>query len=488
MKKLPLVLVLLLCFLTWWKLSLIPPKGDGLIYMISSYNNIYFSNFIKNLASFDWSAVVFGEILRRLFGTSYMFYGWIEVVFQLLTVFVFYKTVFLISKKNKVAFAASVILGVSFYGNWDMYAGGIYPWFLERVPIMLFLIPSFGFLHLFLEKKLIRYYRYSIILFFISIAIAHWGIFFTGPFVFYPIFWSIFNKRNQILKYTLISCVYILVVGFFFILQNLVNPGVGPSWGLLEFVLNPNKFNYFSDIVSQFVYWTTYLPFVKIALAGFNQSPITIFIKPESSLFFTPYVVVIYLLAFVITYIKLHKFRPLLITTGVSLVGIFFMNSYFGQYHISTQPGPNRYLYLPTYLFAIFWSLFLWAMFWLKKQKSFYIGHLTVLLFFVVNFWLVSENFKWNNESYQRSSILWKLADATAKKIQKGSTVIIQNSQFGLYESKFFTDEFLKKEITFISDIENLKLETTNTGQIFKIEYDSNCKCGKVFEWKKTLK
>lgn len=488
MKKLPLFLVLLLSFLTWWKLSLITIRGDGFVYLIDNYNRIYFQHFLRNLTSFDWSAVLFGEILSNLFKTNFSLYGWTEVVFLLATVALFYWSIFTVTKNRLVAFSASLILGTSYYGNWDMYAGGIFPWFLERIPLMILLIPSFTFLHLFLEKQKRKYYLYSILLYTLGVWISHWGIIFIGIYIFYPFFWSRFNSKKTSKNYLLISFSYILVSSIFFILQKILGNGVGPSWGFIEFLTHPFTFNYISDMVSQLVYWTTYLPFIELVLSGFVKSPITTFVVAKTSLVFTPYILIIYLGAFIYTYKNLPKYRPLFLTVVVSLLSIFFLNAYFGQYHIPTQPGPSRYLYLPTYLLAIFWTFFLWSAFWIKKNKFYYVGHFVLFAFFTVNFWLVSENFKWNMETYTKTKNAWYLAIDTASKAPAGSTIVIPNQETGRYEAQFLTDQFLNKEITFVSDIDEWEKVTKANSKIFKIEYDSNCNCAVSLEWQKIKK
>lgn len=486
MKKftLPFIAVII-TFITWWRLSTISLFGDSLIYFLHSYHDKYLSNFFIKLANFDWFALLLGKAQEMFFGTDWRFYGWTEVVVLIMCALLFYWAVLTITKKSIVAFCASLIVGTSYYGNWDMYAGGIYLVFLERVPTMLFLIPSFTLLHLFLEKKEKRYYLLSLILFFIGVGIGHWGAFITAPFVFYPFFWHWFNLKRMKLRGTLLyGSLFGVISLFYVIIQNLLHPGLVPDWSFSEFLLNPHRFDYPINMLRQLVYWSTYLPFVDVAKGGFISSPISLFVKPEVSLSYTPHVLIAYIVAFIAIYKKLPKFRALLITVVLSMVSIFFFNTYFDQYHIATQAGASRYLNLPTYLLAIFWSLFLWAVFWQYKKFKYVLGVLIMFLFILTNYWLVSENFKWTQEAHTKNKSIWNVAVAFGTILPKNSYVIIPYPQMGEYESEFLTDQFENKNITFIDSGQDWSNKIDRRQNIYVIKYVSECKC---IEWEKLL-
>ena len=154
------------------------------------------------------------------------------------------------------------------------------------------------------------------------------------------------------------------------------------------------------------------------------------------------------------------------------------MNSYFGQYHISTQPGPNRYLYIPTYLLSIFWSLFLFAFFWKNTARRFLIGVFLLFIFCALNFWYINENFNWNRNFYETRNKIWMDSVKLARSVPVNSSIILPAPYNGNYEIEFLNDNFSFKSVEFlVSDA----IERKNPNrEYYQLMYDEKCKCSKV--------
>lgn len=478
---LALVFLILLTLLVWYQLLELTIRGVGYEYLLQRLQEKYW-NPPLTLLSFYLGAVLAGKLLTTLFGVNFIGYFLVELLVILLNTSLFYLLVFVITKNRIVSITSSVIQTVNYFGNWDMYAGGIYAYFLERLPTMLFIIPSFLFLHLYLEKNRLRYFITSVFLFFVGIAGWHWSVLFSVAFFFYPVFWLIFNKKKDILKYGIVIITYILITIFFVFTQLKLYPDAQPRWTFLSYLTHPQNYHYIEQVIRQLVYWSQYPSLINlINILSSKSAPIS-YISTTNAAQITYPIIAIYFLMTVFIFYRLPKFRKLLMTIIFSILAIFYLNVYFDQYHVETQPGSNRYLYLPTYLLSIFWALAGWAIFKKENRIHFIVIILSLGIYFYLNISMINYDFIALRERDQSTKQIFEYLSLNRIKLPDNSLIILPDKSIGIYEATFLTDQLGKGKIKFFSEGQLVDEGIISTNKLVKYVFNYDCQCIKKWE------
>ncbi len=321
------------------------------------------------------AGVLLGSILPKLAGANMLLYMWIQLIVMLFIGVLFYFVVKVVTRNHFIAFSASLMYTISYFGNFAMYMVDYSAHFLERASVnVIFLLLSFLFLHLFLEKTNKKYYIISLTFYFLGIMSSHFSILFTGPYFFYPFFWNIFNKKNA-LKGFATGMSYLLISGFFIYIQSIgIEPVLGTHESFLQFILKPQKYHYPEKMLMQLVYWSQYPNIIKAMLSGL--SPLSVFDYAYAATL-KPFIIISYIGGTLVIYKALPKKRALLLTAILGTASIFLLNIYLGRQDQLYSAGASRYLYYPSYLLAIFWSLFLWLLF---KNKNIGLKIIAIIL------------------------------------------------------------------------------------------------------------
>ena len=444
-----ILLLLVLAYVAWQQIPQLVIRGDGFVYMVSSTLNEFFGRDYF-YTGFELSAAVLGLILPALYKTNISYYFYTSLFVMMIINVFFYILLRFITKNKVVSFFGALIFAVNYFGNFDMYSQHCYCFFTERIVPVIFILPAFLFLHLFLEKQKIKYYFISILLYFLGIGMGHFVVLFTAPFFLYPIFWYLFKNKKIIerTKGILIGAPYLMTSGFFVLIQRVHEAGLEKKVGLLEFLLNPQATQYPEKIVRQLVYWSEYEPII----LNFGRASLHSYIDVQSAVSITPYVVGIYILAALILFIKLTHMRALLLTTIFGTLSIFYLNAWFGQYDVLNQPGANRYLYLPTILLVIFWTLFLW-MLWKSKYRIIKIlAIVLVAIYYLLNWIIISDMFRdvlfWDRST----KVTYQYMNSIRERLPKGTLVVAPYPEVGVYESMFFTEQIGNGEVEFLAE------------------------------------
>jgi len=471
-------------------------RGDGYVYLIQSFRDTYTSTLPIRLLSFDVSPAILSWPLVHHFGLNISGYYSIALVFMMVINVTFYFLALVLLKNRFVALITTLIFATNYVGQWEMYASHMYAFFMERIPLMLLLVPSLIFLHLFLERKQHKYYAISLVLYFLGIGIAHWGVIFTAPFLIYPFFWRWFNDKKPTFKKAcvggLVGLTYLLISGLFVGLQFWKYGGYGPSdWTFLGFLLHPAKYHYFADILRQLAYWSEfpvilmgfkrflgYLLDGQIVRPFYNGDPFSL-LNVSNAKLITPWVLATYLSALVIICRRLPKFRALLATVVFGISAIFFLNTYFGQYLVNSQAGINRYLYLPTYLLSIFWGLAFWAVFWRDRKRVWKVlGILLVTFYLGMNYFLIKTTYLANIEYLLPTKIIYDAIFSEFPKWKNGTVVVVSPIKyFASYEAQFTNDQLGKGVVRFFDDDEFLNQKFDKKTKIVRMRYDLGCSC-----------
>jgi hypothetical protein len=460
-----------LIFFAWRDLPKMIMRGDGFVYLVKR-TQIQYWNPPSTLANFDQGATLAARMLTSLFKANISYYYWLELIFLVIIGVLFFVFVYVITQKISIAFMAAIIFSVNYFGNFNMFAAyGAYSFFLERIINMVMIIPSFIYLHLFLEKKLWKHFALSVVFYFFAVGLSHWFVLFTPAFCLYPISWYLFREKNKknFARYVLTSFSYFFMSAFFILLQQINQSGLNvKKWGFIEFLLHPQKFQYPEKIIRQLVYWTGYVP-------SYNYLP-----DVKMAISITPYIIVLYLIINIISYVFLKNDKKYLIFWSfLSCLTIFYLNSYFGQYDILNQYGANRYLYLPTFLLAIFWAVSLWLVFFKNSKKLFVVlGTFLVGLFYLMNSSLINDNFKLCFQWDKPTKLLYQYIINNNYKFPQNALIIMPNNEFKVYENEFFNDYLGKGDVFYVDDKDS-RLANIKKGRrdIYEIKYSPDCDC-----------
>lgn len=480
------LLVFLLIVLTYYAWHLLPGitlRTNGLIYLTSSWwKNFFASPFFYT--KFNLAAYLFGAVFSRMFGTNIPLYFWAELVVMMIINFFFYLTVRAITHKRMVAFSAALISAACYFGNWSMHTDHCYCFFLERVIEMIWLMPSLLFLHLFLERSRLKYYLISLLFYFIGIGISHFALLFTAPYLFYPFFWQMFNKKTakEIIRGIIIGLSYLALSGFFYLIQQKVEAGLKMEISIIDYLLHPQKYDYFLKIIRQLVYWSEY-PVLFTTRTGFREALSRV--KDVSRVIkLTPFIIMAYIIAARMIYQKLPQQRATLFTVIFAVLTIFYMNAWFGQWRVLIDAGENRYLYFPTFLLAIFWALFLWAVFWKRNDRWRWGGIALLGCYYLVNIWLISKDFEQTFSENRPAEVVIDRIIEIAPKLEKNTLIVGAYGQIQGQEADFFTEQLGRGgEVRIMTDWNiNPKIETwegvaSSSAHVVKVGYNRDCQC-----------
>lgn len=443
-----LIILLVLSGFAWRFISDQVIRSDGFMYFISGKQQEFFSRDFF-YTGFELSAMSLGWLLPKLYGINNSLYWWNAYVVMLFTNVLFFwfaKTIF---KKSFLAFSASLLFALNYFGNWDLYSTHCYCFILERIYPVLFLLPSAVFLHKFLELRNSRDFKWSLLLFFIGLGIGHWSLFITAFFLLYPICWAIFKQHSsERVKDSIRGLTYLGITLFFVFIQRVHESVFQLKWSAIDFLLHPEVSAWPEKVVRQFVHWTQYPVLLQGDLHALMVSKIS---NASATAGVTPYIVFLYVLVFVIIYKALPQKRALLVTALAGTASIFFINVFFGQYDVFYQPGSNRYLYYPTMLLALFWTLFLEVLIVGQKSVLKTIAITLVVGYALINMRLIQESYIESMGYNTWTKRVYEYIKTHAKGAPRGTLIVAPYDEVGFYESTFFTQQLKSKGVRVMS-------------------------------------
>lgn len=471
-------LLLVLAYIPWKQLTELVIRGDGFVYMVSPTIKEFFSRDYF-YTGFELSAAVFGWLLPKLYKTNISYYFYTSLVVMMVINVLFYILLRVITKHKLIAFLGALLFAVNYFGNFDMYSQHCYCFFMERIVAVPFLIASFIFLHLFLEKSRLRFYFISLAFYFFGIGIAHFGVLFTAPFLFYPIFWNTFTgkiNKKSFIKGIVIGLSFLIISGFFVLIQRIHESGFEQKFGLIEYLLKPQITQYPAKILRQLAYWSEYEP----VFSNIEKPYLYSFLDIKHAVVSTPYIVILYAIAAFVIYKKLRSARALLLTTIFGTGAIFYLNAWFGQYDVFFQPGTNRYLYFPTFLLVMFWMLFMRVL-WQSKHMLMKLAVIILIFaYYFINSRLISDTFR-DILSWDRSTkITYNYMASMRERLRKGTLVVASYPEVGVYESQFFTEQIGNREVEFLAEqhpYRDWNKVATLSATVIRLHYDKKCDC-----------
>lgn len=478
--KVDILLVLLLVSLCAYAWRLLPQtviRSDGFIHLLDYEQKRFWAQKYW-FTGIEVGPSIAGAILPKLFGPHLSWYLWFELGIILFIESLFYLLVRIVTTSRLIAFVASLIVGVHYFGTWNVYGASCYCFYLERVINMPFMLASFLFLHLYLIQKKSFFYVLSLTLYLIGIALGHVELILTPAFALYPFFWHIMVSGKKVIKKgVLIGTAFIIISLGITQAQKITYGNWGPGWTLTEFITHPGKYNYFRAMALQLVYWSDYAP-----VAHFLTSPYAFGrFSPTIAMNSFPYIFLLYLLIFLLLFAKIRKFRALLATCAVAVAGIFFLNAYVKLPEIIV-PNSNRYLYFPTFFLSIFWAIGLWYMFLQHKGVRLLAGIFLLVVYYMVNVALLENIFHRVFEWSRSTEALYSYVLHERKALPPKTLVVATYPEFWVQEAAFFTQTLGRGIVTYETDNTSYYDWTKHIptyDHVFKIKYDDQCDCVK---------
>lgn len=473
--------LLLLSFFVWLPLLDMILRGNGYMYMLSHVQEWFWGRRYP-LTGFSSAAAIAGAIFKVFFGANIHLYLWTELVVTLGIGVLFYWFVRVFTRYSIVAFAASLIFTVNYFGNFDMLVNTCYCYFMERVLNVPFLITSLICLQLFLEQRRRKFLIVSLLFFFIGVGLGHFSFLFTPIFFVYPFCWFLFKRisAKNVLMGIGVSISYVGVTILFLLLQQIHEAGFEPRWTFVEFLFHPEKYHYANNMLRQLVYWSQYPTVIRsfFDTPYFHQNVLSV----ANAIAITPGIALVYVIASVVIWRNLPKLRAMLFSVVVGTASIFFLNAYFGQYDIANQAGTNRYLYFPTFLLSIFWALFLWATFWVKKSWKAPIGLGLLALYYIINATLLRDNFKAVEEWNKPTKVLYEHIVKRIDQFDDNTLILAEYPAIKLQEAQFLTELTGNGTITIMSDsldMDDWRPIASASSHIISLTYDNECECAR---------
>lgn len=470
-------------------------QGEGFIWLLQAVQDMFWKSIPSSFANFEVSAVLVGTLLSSSLGMQLHLYYWVWLLVMMFINVLLFFMVYTLTKNILASFSAALIFGVNYVAQWGVI-GWTYTSFLERTITVIFLIPSFIFLHRYLEGSKPRDFLVAIFLFLLAIWLGQWGLIFAGAYIVYPLFWFLFKdvkQRKLLLKRILISLSFIIICAFFLHLHSINQAGVGPRYSFTYFLLHPQEFHYVKQIPFQLTRWSQYPVLLKRIAKDkpYNKdSLVQYFNDIEGGNEIIGQVTSVYLIAVVVIFFRLPSLRPFLFTLISGLLSLFLINIFFGRYFPEQQPGPSRYLYFPAIWLSIFWALFLWAVFWEKRGWLNVVGVGILLMYYIINSLLLSSSFQSSmysiNSTYLGTRALFSYIENIRPKLTPNTLILTPWEETGCGEDIFITDQIGRGEVVFwpFTSINNCSIPAggweqiaSTSAQVIRLKYDSNCKC-----------
>lgn len=476
-KRADLLALLLLVLLVWypWRFLLkLVLRRESFMYLNPYMLNTSLSQPFHLWTDYYAGAVYIGWLFIHWFGTTMWSYFQVEILVMLLIAFLLYICIKSITKSIFISFSTALLFSINYVGNFEMYADYGYSFFLERIITVPFLLTSFFLLHRALEAQKRTYFIFSLVFFVFGIGLGHFALLFTLPYCLYPFFWSLFNRTSWAhAAWGLMKGIAFGAVAFLFvILQNSANPGIKPQWDFFGFLLHPQWYHYGEKILQQLINSSQY-PFVVNAVGSVRV------MDTHTATLLTPYVVIAYALSFLIIFCRLPVMRPLLLTVTLSVIGILYLNVYWDRMLIY-DPGPNRYLYFPSLLLAIFWSLALWALIGFSSRRRLAVSISCLAVYYVINVWGIEGFAHYELSQEKPVKSFYGYFMRRIPELKKNTVIIASYPEVESYAATFFTTYVGKGNVLIYSDADSpsvLEAATVSAQHVLRATYNAPCNC-----------
>jgi len=383
-KILPIIIIIFIAFLTWYKILFHFPVGEGYFYFApSNYIDFKFITFASILSYYSFFAQFIFAILVPIFRDNISFYMYFQFTIMILTYLTFYYVLLKIFKDKLLAFISTIFFIANYVGQVTMMGLGDYQRFIQRVPELIPTFLSFLFLVYFIREGKIRNLFISIIVYTLALVFEHYTSFFLPLFVFLLVLDGLLNNRKNIIKNVIIALFFVSITIGLTRTDSLSRP----NYSIFNFALTTPK-------LSQMVFY-------QISMTGFPIQ-FTEFMakhsKPPLSLPYTKIMTPVLIIIFIYLYLAFLKIRKNkeLLTIYFSLILSLLTVCFLIMYAYNAVPNPlinfgqDRIYFVHSIFFAIIWGIVIKAFFAglkINNYRKLYV--LIVLVFLLQNIPLI---------------------------------------------------------------------------------------------------
>lgn len=345
-----LVTIFTASILTWKHILTLQFVGEGFQYFAPW---TYDLTIMKGMPH-DLFARIAATVLVPLFRDQTFLYMSFVLFTMVVADLLFYLLMRVATGNRVISFISALLYSVSFAGKYDMFSNGGYQYFLQRAVLMPILIISLIFLHLYLERDKIYFYFLSLLLNLFAVTLGFFAVWFLPVFVFYP-----FVKIEKLRIRATISK---LMISLSFIAVNYLmvsGDGIVEGKSMIEVFTDPKIY---SGVLGQIsaMSWTLTKINNHLVIAG------------------------IYTGALTYAFLTNKFYFRVMLAALLSLVGMLAFNVFLNNAAIFSYPYSSRYYYYPYFAVAVFWGVFLGALF-THKNRLFKTAVILIIIFSLFN-------------------------------------------------------------------------------------------------------
>lgn len=419
------ILIILFTYVAWHGILNQTIAGEGFYYF--SPTHTFFSPEGKMndiLHSFDNFPRLSTYILEQLFKGQmqpYMNAQFITLTLVFICIYIFFKFV---TKNSLVALISITYVVFNYSGNFQFLARGHFQWFTQRVPEIIPILLSFGFLYLFVDRQKLSYYLLSISFFTLAILMTHYTTMFLA---FYPAFMlssSLFKAPNKILKakFILLSIPFIAVNYLIVSGSSLSLDTIHPHQTLLESIIQTKDFL----VKMSFQLVVVTIPYTFLALLG-NAT------KLDLPILASKLIVPIYTF-YMIVFIFLKKrgvpYFHLILAFFLALLGALYLNVYLNRIIVFNEIQQGRYYFIPGIYVGFILASFLYTLLFqtrLRQAFSYIILSILIALWAIPNTKLIWEKINQSQYAYTGGRAEMSYLNKIKSSLPPNSIVMLPN-------------------------------------------------------------
>ena len=476
-------LVAFLTVFVWHRLLRQAFLGEGSMYLAEPYTTkIFGSPLWYIIKRHDLQALLFFRVFGNIARDNMKFYfGFILVAITFVHISIF-ATVKEATKSVVAGVISASLFIVSFVGNFQMLAQGVYPYFIQRVPNFFLAFFSFVFLIKFFNTKKIKYYLISFIFYAVALTLAKYSFLFL-PVILLYIFLSCVLGNSRDYRNWLRGVLYILPFALWN-LPFLINPTLEPSTQFFPQFLFSVRNELISDILTRMTVMT--IPSAVITFISKASKGAYSYSNVLSDLSYLIGALYLGITGFIV--IKYKKLRAFIISIFLSIPASIVMVLYM-RLSIIYENISSRYLYSAAMFVSIFWGLFFYLIF--KKNKLLKIIIPTFLIcLFIYQRSIILKYFDKYQPNFDEALSTISFIKSNYKNFSDDSLIILSKN-LSIYHGQMFDRFYGERNVEYLPETTKdadikilLKQRAFKNQKVFKLVYDS----GKISLQEKQIK
>lgn len=363
-----IAIIFVLILLAWHKIFFQTPMGEGFFYFSHGLAEINFPS-----VRYDTGARMACDIFKFFFQDNLQFFQVFIVMIILLSSALFYWLIYETTNNKIISLIASIIFGVNFIGNYEMFAIGNYQFVVQRPLWFLLLFPSFTFFVKYVKQKKEKFFIISLFLYTLSIYFAQFSIFFLPIFFTYYIGYLL-DKKGSFKRFLILGLRVFLYFFITFIILHTDTHSFAKNNSFFAFLTGSQNM-----IINQFLRQLSALiiPEQIMHLIALKKG---IPLNSIYNFFYLPSLF-LYISLGIYLFKKERKFRALVVALFLFIPIVSILNSFMRADLIASIESGSRYLYVSMVAVSIIWAILFYSFFSSTKVLIKIIAIFFVILF-----------------------------------------------------------------------------------------------------------